>query len=37
MEKVVEEKLKEFPDAEAYKKKVKDMEMLTYIYTKWKC
>ena len=35
MEKVVEEKLKEFPDAEAYKKKVKDMEMLTYIYTKW--
>ena len=35
MEKVVEEKLKEFPDAEAYKKKVKDMEMLTCIYTKW--
>ncbi len=35
MEKVVEEKLKEFSDAEAYKKKVKDMEMLTYIYTKW--
>ena len=35
MGKVVEEKLKEFPDAEAYKKKVKDMEMLTYIYTKW--
>ena len=35
MEKVVEEKLKEFPDAEAYKKKVNDMEMLTYIYTKW--
>ncbi len=35
MERVVEEKLKEFPDAEAYKKTVKDMEMLTYIYTKW--
>ena len=36
MEKVVEEKLEEFPDKERYKKKLKDMEILTYIYTKWK-
>ena len=34
MEKVVDKKLKEFPDRDKYKKKVKDMEMLTYIYTK---
>ena len=36
MEKVVEKKLDEFPDKDEYKKKVKDMEMLTYIYSKWK-
>ena len=36
MEKVVDKKLEEFPDKEEYKKKCKDMEMLTYIYTKWK-
>lgn len=36
MEKVVEQKLEEFPDKERYKKRLKDMEMLTYIYTKWK-
>ncbi len=36
MEKVVKEKLNEFPDKEEYLKKVKDMEMLTYVYTKWK-
>ncbi len=35
MEKVIDKKLEEFPDKEQYKKKVKDMEMLTYIYTKW--
>lgn len=37
MEKVVEEKLKgaEFPDREEYKKKVNDMQMMTYIYTKY--
>ena len=34
MEKVVDKKLEEFPDRDKYKKKVKDMEMLTYIYTK---
>ena len=36
MEKVVEKKLEEneFPDREEYKKKVNDMEMMTYIYTK---
>ena len=34
MEKVVDKKLEEFPDGDEYKKKVKDMEMLTYIYTK---
>ena len=34
MEKVVDKKLKEFPDRDKYNKKVKDMEMLTYIYTK---
>lgn len=32
MEKVVEEKIQEFPDRDEYKKKVNDMEMLTYIY-----
>jgi len=36
MEKVVEKKLEEFPDKDKYKKKIKDMEVLTYIYTKWK-
>lgn len=36
MEKVVDKKLEEFPDRDEYKKKVKDMEMLTYIYTKYK-
>jgi hypothetical protein len=36
MEKVVDKKLDEFPDRELYKKKVHDMEMLTFIYTKWK-
>ena len=35
MEKVVDKKLEEFPDRDEYKKKVKDMEMLTYIYTKY--
>ena len=34
MEKVVDKKLEEFPDRDKYKKKVKNMEMLTYIYTK---
>ena len=34
MEKVVDKKLEEFPDRDKYKKNVKDMEMLTYIYTK---
>ena len=34
MEKVVDKKLEEFPDRDKYNKKVKDMEMLTYIYTK---
>lgn len=34
MENVLEEKLKEFPDAEAYKKKVSDMKTLTTIYQK---
>ncbi len=35
MEKIVKEKLNEFPDKEEYLKKVKDMEMLTYVYTKF--
>ncbi len=37
MEKVVEKKLeeKDFPDRDIYKRKVEDMQMLTYIYTKW--
>ncbi len=35
MERVVKEKLNEFPDKEEYLKKVKDMEMLTYVYTKF--
>lgn len=34
MENVLEEKLKEFPDAEAYKKRVSDMKTLTTIYQK---
>lgn len=33
---VVEDKLKEFPDGESYKKKVSDMELLTVIETKTK-
>lgn len=33
---VVEEKLKEFPDGESYKKKVSDMELLTVIENKTK-
>lgn len=38
MEKLVEKKLEEseFPDRDEYKKKVYDMEMMTYIYTKHK-
>ena len=36
MEKVVDKKLEEFPDKEEYKKKCVDMEILTYIYNKWK-
>ena len=35
MEKVVEEKLKEFPDRELYYKKVNDMELLKVIYNKF--
>ncbi len=37
MEKVVERKLQEedFPDRDEYKRKVEDMQMMTYIYTKW--
>ena len=34
MEKVLDEKLEEFPDKDEYKKKVKDMKMLTSIYNK---
>ena len=34
MESVVEEKLKEFPDGEKYKKIVKDMKIMTEIYEK---
>ena len=36
MEEVVEKKLEEFPDKDTYKKKVNDMKMMTYIYTKFK-
>ncbi len=36
MEKVLEEKLKEFPDASLYKKKVSDMKKLTEIYDNYK-
>ncbi len=36
MEKVLEEKLKEFPDASLYKKKVSDMKRLTEIYNTYK-
>lgn len=36
MERVVEEKLDEFPDKEEYKKKVSDMKTLTIIYNKYK-
>ena len=36
MEKVVEEKLKEFPDRDKYYKKVEDMKKLTAIYEKHK-
>ena len=34
MEYILDEKLKEFPDAEKYKKKVSDMKKLTQIYNK---
>ena len=36
MKKVVEEKIKEFPDRDKYKKKVSDMEKLTKIYDEYK-
>ena len=36
MEEIVDKKLEEFPDKDLYKKKVKDMKMMTYIYTKFK-
>jgi len=36
MEKVVEEKINEFPDKDEYKKKVSDMKELTKIYSKHK-
>ena len=36
MVEILEEKLKEFPDVESYKKKVKDMKKLTLIYNKHK-
>lgn len=35
MEEILEEKLKEFPDASRYKKKVSDMKLLTNIYNKY--
>jgi len=35
MEKVVEEKLNDFPDKDSYYKKVNDMKLLTEIYKKW--
>jgi len=35
MELILEEKLKEFPDASMYKKKVSDMKLLTNIYNKY--
>lgn len=35
MEMILEEKLKEFPDASRYKKKVNDMKILTEIYQKY--
>lgn len=35
-ENIIAEKLKEFPDAEHYKKRIKDTKILTYIYTKYK-
>ena len=34
-ENVLDKKLKEFPDSENYKLRVKDVQMLTYIYTKY--
>lgn len=34
MEKVLEEKIKWFPDKDKYYKKVNDMQLLTYIYEK---
>lgn len=36
MEKVVEDKIKDFPDREEYNKKVNDMKILTHIYDKHK-
>ena len=35
MEEILEEKLKEFPDSNEYKKKVSDMKELTKIYEKF--
>lgn len=35
MEEILEEKLKEFPDSNEYKKKVSDMRELTKIYEKY--
>ena len=37
MEKIVEEKIKDFPDKERYLKKVHNMEYLTYIYERNRC
>jgi len=36
MEKVVAEKIKDFPDKDKYYKKVNDMKQMTDIYNKWK-
>jgi len=36
MEEVLDKKLEEFPDKDKYKKKVRDMEMLTIIYKEYK-
>ena len=34
-EDIIAKKLKGFPDADSYKKRVKDTQMLTYVYTKY--
>ena len=34
-EDILSKKLKGFPDAESYQKRVKDIQMLTYVYTKY--